>query len=313
MVYAFLAGGLALLVLGSLLAMRGAAGLVGIFGRPPPAIGLLVGALAATLPELFVTLEAVQRGGSAVAIIVGSTIANMFFVLGICALIGLVPTPPRVVFRECGVLLVAGLVICAAFATGGFAKPVGIALLIGAGAYAGLSIVTEWGRPRDAAEDGSTTSSTLRAGPGLFFLIFGLTGIFFGARYAIDGAAATGRFLAMSPALVGLTLLGPGTALPDLFAGVLALHRDNSASIAGQVLAASIFNVLLVLGLAATLHPLGISHPLFVAGVAVMAGGAALLMPLFMVAWRITRAQGILLLICYAAYLACLVGWSGLR
>jgi len=70
----------------------------------------------------------------------------------------------------------------------------------------------------------------------------------------------------------------------------------------GQLIGANIFNILFVLGVTAAIHPLAIAPMIANVDALVMAGAALLLIPLLATSWRLTRARGFFLILCYAGY-----------
>jgi cation:H+ antiporter len=106
--------------------------------------------------------------------------------------------------------------------------------------------------------------------------------------------------------VVGLTVVGVGTSLPELATSLVATVRGQSAIAAGNVVGSNLFNLLGILGAAAVVAPLS-APGLTIVDVAVMMG-SALAMTLFMwTARRVGRAEGGLLLAGYVAYVAFLV------
>ena len=125
MVYVFLGIGFALLLIGSEAVLRGGTSLFRMLGLPPIFINLLIVSLAMSAPELAVVLHATVRGMPDIALgdVVGSNIANMLLVCGIGALMRPMPAPPRVVFRDGGVLIAASFALVF-MALEGFVKAV---------------------------------------------------------------------------------------------------------------------------------------------------------------------------------------------
>lgn len=94
-----LVGGLAVLVIGSKMAVAGASGLARSLGVSERIIGLTIVALGTSLPELFTSVTAARKGNADIAVgnIVGSNIFNILFVVGTTALLVDVPFDPKFV------------------------------------------------------------------------------------------------------------------------------------------------------------------------------------------------------------------------
>jgi cation:H+ antiporter len=307
MVYGFLGIGFALLILGSETALRGSIGMSRAMGLSPLLIGLLVISIGSSAPELFVSLQAVQHHSPDIAIgnIVGSNIVNILLILGLGALIRPMPSPPKVVFRDGGTMVAASLALVCIAIGGTITRQIGLMLLAGFVAYLVLAFATDWRRPahNSVAEcRAQTHTSQTSAGVGLFLVLFGMVCLFFGAHFIVDGAVAMARTYQVPEAAIGLTVVALGTSLPELAITFIAAARGRSDIAVGQLIGANVFNILFVLGLTAALHPLVIAPMIANVDVLVMAGVAVLLIPLLATSWRLTRARGFLLILCYVGY-----------
>jgi len=303
MVYLFLGIGFALLLIGSEAVLRGGAGIFRALGLPPIFLSLLIVSLAMSAPELSVALEASSRGASDIALgdIIGSNIANLLLVCGLGALLRPMPAPPRVVFRDSGVLIAASVALVFVALGGFIARPFGAVLLAVWVGYLVLVSVTDWGRQQ--LLNGENEAGDANAALGLFLLAIGIVCLYFGAHIAIDFSLLMARNDHLPQSAVALTFLALGTSLPELVSTVSSASRSNSALTSGRIVASSIFNILLVLGVAAVMRPLSAAPTLAQFDAPVMAGCAILLAVLMLFGWRLTRGQGVLLLLAYAGYI----------
>jgi len=307
MAYGFLVFGFALLILGSETALHGSIGVSRAIGLSPLLLGLLVISTASSAPELFVSLQAVHHASPDIAVgnIVGSNIVNVLLIMGLGALIRPMPSPPKVVFRDGGTLVVASLALLVIAQTGTITRQFGYMLLAGFVAYLILAFATDWRRPahNSVAEcRAHSHSGQVSGGVGFFLFLFGLVCLFFGAHFIVDGAVAMAQTYQVPQATIGLTAVALGTSLPELAITFLAAARGRSDIAVGQLIGANIFNILFVLGVTAAIHPLAIAPMIANVDALVMAGAALLLIPLLATSWRLTRARGFFLILCYAGY-----------
>jgi cation:H+ antiporter len=107
-------------------------------------------------------------------------------------------------------------------------------------------------------------------------------------------------------AIVGLTLIGVGAALPELATTIAAGVRGQTALAVGNLIGSNIFNNLLVLGVTGSIHPLAISHLVSGTDLSVMLVAAVAVPVILASRWQLTRLQGAFLVLCYAAYLGSL-------
>jgi cation:H+ antiporter len=315
MVYLFLAAGIGLLILGSEIVLRGSIGIS--TSLSPLFIGLFVVAAGTSAPELFISVQAALRNAPDLVLgsVVGSNIVNVLLVLGLGAAVRPIPSPPRVVFRDGGAMVAASLALLLIAQGGTVTRLTGVLLLAGFAAYLALSFATDWRRPAPLSflqSRAQSRSGEPRTGFGLLLLVFGFVCLYIGSRFAVAGGTAIASDYHVPQALIGLTVIALGTALPELATTLSASRHGQSSIAAGLLIGSNIYNILLVLGLTAVIHPLAVSPSIAHGDVYVMAGAALLLLPMMLGGWRITRWQGGILVTCYAGYLTWLAWRQGL-
>jgi len=314
MAYAFVGFGFLLLIIGSESVLRGAVGLSKTFGLSPLLIGLLVVSTGTSAPEMVVSLQSALHAAPDLALgnIVGSNIANILLILGIGAVMRPIPASPKIVMRDGGTLIAASVILLVLVESGTIGRRDGWMLLAGFAVYVVVSFVTDWRRPSPlcgsevralARRDGEPTPAM-----STIILIFGLACLYFGGGYVVNGAVVLARLYHVPQAVIGLTLVAVGSSLPELATTMVAALRGQTALAIGNLIGSNIFNILLVLGLTATVHPLSVSPLVARADIYVMMA-AAVALPLMLASrWRLTRPQGVFLVLGYAVYLA-FVAW----
>ena len=182
----------------------------------------------------------------------------------------------------------------------------GIVLTIGAIVY------TAWllrsGRKEN--KGGGTSRQRRRLLPvPILSVLLGVVLLVIGSDWLVDGASVLARNLGISELVIGLTIVAVGTSLPEVVTSVLASIRKERDIAVGNVVGSNIFNILLVLGLAATLSPSGIPVPPDVISfdLPVMIAVAVACLPVFFSKHRISRWEGILFFGYYIAFTAYLV------
>ncbi|HEY1629712.1 MAG TPA: calcium/sodium antiporter [Rhizomicrobium sp.] len=306
MAYGFVGVGVLLLILGSEALLHGGIGLSKFLGLPHLLIGLVVVSTATSAPELAVALNAAKSHPEiAIGCIVGGTIANILLILGLGALARPLPSPPKIVFRDGGTMLVACLALIVIAIGGTITRRYGLILLGGFVAYLALTFATEWRRPyqHSATEARANCRDADRApGVNFFILALGIAMVFVGARCLMDGGLVLAQMFHLPSAILGLTVVALATAIPELVITITAFTGRYTDAAVSHVLAANVFNLLVVLGLVAVIHPLAIAPLIAHADIYVMAGAALLLMPLMIMSWRLSRLNGFFLVLCYGGY-----------
>lgn len=141
----------------------------------------------------------------------------------------------------------------------------------------------------------------------ILFIIAGLTLLIAGGQGAEIGASGIAAALGMTPELIGLTVVAVATSLPEFFAGLMAIRRNQVDIAVGNIVGSNIFNLALVLGVTATINPVAVPEG-GVLSLIVMTTLALLLIPFSFTSNRtITRPEGLLLLLIYLSYTAGLV------
>ncbi len=98
-------------------------------------------------------------------------------------------------------------------------------------------------------------------GRALVYICVGLFGLMSGGQLIVSGAVSLARFLGVSEAVIGLSVVAVGTSLPELATSVIAARRGNADIAVGNVVGSNIFNVLFVLGISAVIQPLPFGRP----------------------------------------------------
>ena len=309
MLYVFLALGLVLLVLGGEALVRGAVNLAARLGVSPLLIGLTVVGFGTSTPELVTSLQAAFTGSPGIAVgnVVGSNTANILLILGAAALIAPLAVSPGA-FRRDGVALV--LVTLAAIVvvlTGALSRFVGLALIAGLVLY----LVTAYRSERRSAGGASAAADEASDVPpmglpmALVYAVGGIALTVLGARFLVDAASELATRFGVSDAIIGLTLVAVGTSLPELVTSVVASLRRQGDVAFGNVVGSNIYNVLGILGATALIKPIPVPERIASFDIWVMAAATLALVWVAVTGWRITRREGIALLVAYAAY----VGW----
>ena len=304
-------GGVGLLVVGAELLVRGASRLATGFGVSPLVIGLTVVAFGTSAPELAVSVGAALGGSADIAIgnVVGSNIANVLLILGLSALVAPLVVDRQVVQREVPILIAVSLAFWGIAADGVVSRLDG-ALLCAAGVgYTGWTV--RQSRKELAASDDPPAVPAGHPAANIGTVIVGLGLLVLGAQWLVDAAVIVARALGVSELLIGLTMVAVGTSLPELATSVMASLRGQRDIAVGNVVGSNLFNILVVLGLAAMLAPSGIAvaPQILRFDLPVMVAVAIATLPIALSGHRVDRWEGGLLFAWFAAYVA----WQALH
>ncbi len=302
--------GLAVLGVGADLLVRGAAGLARRFGVSPFVIGFAVVGFGTSAPELAVNLSAAFGGSCDVALgnIVGSNIANIGLILGVAALVRPLAVHMRVLWVEVPIMIGASLALWALSADGEVGRAEGAALLAGFVIVAAFVFGSSRREvPEVKQELSAPVEKPMPAGRAAAAGLLGLGGLVGGAYVMVHAATTLARSWGLSDLVIGLTIVAVGTSLPELASSVAAALRRQPDIAVGNVIGSNIFNILLILGLTACVHPVPVPAAALRIDMPVMAGFSVALVPIMWGGRRVSRWEGGLLLVLYALYIAWLV------
>lgn len=308
-----LLSGLAGLVLGAELLVRGASRLALAAGLSPLAVGLTVVAYGTSAPELAVSASAAVAGDGDLAFgnVVGSNIFNVLFILGASALIAPLVVARQLVRLDVPLVLGVSLLGAALALDGKVGRVDGLLLLGGLAAYTAFTLRMA---RREAAGDAATAGAPPPAGAAaavrsVALVLAGLALLVAGSRAFVSAASDIARALGVSELVVGLTIVAAGTSLPEVATSILAAVRGERDIAAGNVIGSNLFNILGVLGLSSALAPDGVaaSAAAMRFDVPVMLAAAAACLPIFATGHRIDRWEGGLFLVYYGVYVTWLI------
>ncbi|WP_196016315.1 calcium/sodium antiporter [Alistipes senegalensis] len=256
--------GLGLILAGANFLTDGSAALAQRFRVPEFIIGLTVVAVGTSTPELVVSVLSAIGGQSDVAIgnVVGSNIFNVFVILGVCALIRPVPLTSGNIRRDIPFGVLVSLLLLALAQDSLLCK--GAADRIGrldGVAMLALYILLMWYTIRKTKRPEATAPTEGSKAPMAAWLtavmiVGGLAGLVFGGEMFLRSATSIARSLGVSESVIAITLVAGGTSLPELASSLVSLFKGKAEMALGNVIGSNIANILLILGVSATIHPL---------------------------------------------------------
>ena len=304
-----IAGGLIALYFGADWLVAAASGAARRLGVSPLLIGLTLVALGTSLPELFVGVRAALGGHAGISLgnVVGANAINIGLVLGAAALVRPLVVELRVLQWDLPVMIGAALLMAATAADGEVSRGEGAALLACMAAYVGLNVLFARRERRTRAAARFEVAVEERPGsPWYGDALRGLGGLValaVGAELLLAGALALAAKLGASEGIIGLTVVAIGTTCPELVTAVVAAARRQGDIAFGNVVGSNIANALAVVGASSAIRPLATSDLGWpaIGGMLVL---SMLAVPVMWRGFRVTRAEGGLLIGAYFVFLA---------
>jgi cation:H+ antiporter len=292
--------GMALLVFGAEIMVKGAVDLAFRARISPLVVGLTVVSLGTSAPELLVSIAAAINGTAAIALgnVVGSNIANITLVLGSAVLIFPVVVDREVIRVHWPVMMGASALAVLLLWDGQLHRWEGAVLLT-------LAVLFVWGivhRVRRGEEQGEPVVPARATCMSVLFVVAGIAAAGWGADLFVQGAVGFAHLLGASDQLIGLTVVAVGTSLPELITSLVAAFRKQPDISLGNLVGSNILNILCILGITALVAPIDAGGGAFRTDLLVMVAMALLLLPLMYFGRSFGRGKGLVLLMAYTAY-----------
>ncbi len=309
----FLIGGLTAIILSANALVGGASSIAKRFKISDLVIGLTIVSIGTSTPELAISIISAIKGNTDIAVgnVLGSNIANILLILGLSAIVYPLTVQKNTQYKgiPLGILAVALIGICGndIFFDHGSINVLtridGIVMLCFfiIFLYYTFQIATN--------EDISGEKIVLQPlWKSISFVLLGISGLYFGGKFFVDGAIAIARFFGMSDALIGLTIVAVGTSLPELATSIVAAYKKNSDIAVGNVVGSNILNVFLILGITAIIKPLPLNQSANIdISVALLASILLFASTILFGRRKITRAEGIMFVLIYLFYITYLI------
>lgn len=299
--------GIVLVLWGADRLTEGASALARRMKVPEIVIGLTIVAAGTSAPELFVSMVSALKGTPDMAVgnVVGSNIFNTLLIVGCSAVVAPMVIAKSTVRKDMPFAVAASVLLLIVILTNNdISRIEGLFLLAG---FAGFMVYTfrvamNAGDRTNTVEN--TTTNPVSIWKNCFYVLGGLGGLIFGSNLFVDSASEVARQLNISEGVIGLTIVAGGTSLPELATSVVAARKGQSAMAIGNVIGSNVFNVLLILGVTATISPMQIEG-ITTVDLTVMLLSVLLVWGFSYTKYTVARWEGVLLVLAFFIYM----GW----
>lgn len=305
--------GFALLVKGADFFVEGASSVAKMLKVPSLIIGMTIVAMGTSLPETSVSIAASMNNQNTLAVsnVVGSNIFNLMVVLGVCAVIAELKVSKDVLKRDypfsvlCAILLlVAGVIGMTLGRMDGIIFLVIFAVFIFYLIKSALDArkrgeISE--KEREMNEE-MEEMEDLPVWKCILYIVGGAIAIKYGGDWVVDSASVIATSFGISATLVGLTICSVGTSLPELVTSIVAARKNELDMAVGNVVGSNVFNILMVLGIAATVSPIAFLTENII-DIVVLLVFSLITWVLCVTQKKLSKKEGILMLVLYIIYL----------
>ncbi|MFR8814232.1 MAG: calcium/sodium antiporter [Lachnospiraceae bacterium] len=305
--------GFVLLVKGADFFVEGASSVAKMLKVPSLIIGMTIVAMGTSLPETSVSIAASMNNQNTLAVsnVVGSNIFNLMVVLGVCAVITELKVSKDVLKRDypfsvlCAILLlVAGVIGMTLGRMDGIIFLVIFAVFIFYLIKSALDArksgeISE--KEREMNEE-MEEMEDLPVWKCILYIVGGAIAIKYGGDWVVDSASVIATSFGISATLVGLTICSVGTSLPELVTSIVAARKNELDMAVGNVVGSNVFNILMVLGIAATVSPIAFLTENII-DIVVLLVFSLITWVLCVTQKKLSKKEGILMLVLYTIYL----------
>ena len=305
------------MVFGADYLVEGASGIARRFGLSEFVIGLTIVGMGTSAPEMVVSFIGAFHGNADISVgnVVGSNIFNTLLILGITGMLLPMAITPENRRRDVPMnIVVTSLLVLLGFkhtilgiGSDGLSRVDGAVLVALFAVYMWMSFRSPGSGQADDSPAGEETKE-IKPGWAVLMIVGGLAALIFGGNLFVDSATEIARELGVSDKFIAITILAGGTSMPELATCIAAAVKKKGQLALGNIIGSNIYNILLILGGSALIHPLSF------AGISYVDMGVLLLSAL--VLWTsclvgkknmLDRLDGAFLVLIWAAYMAYLI------
>lgn len=270
---------------------------------PQIVVGATIVSLGTTLPEILVSTTAAFDGSAAIAAgnAFGSIICNTALIAGLSQTI----RPAQKVgasslaWRSFFFFLVAGAMEVYGLIRSNYGRPVGILLLASFVLYACLNVrFSSDDDSEEEAEGGKEVSIPMQ----LLILAACAALLYVGANLLVDNGILIAQTLGVPERVIAVTFIALGTSLPELVTSLASLIKGYGNVGLGNVIGANILNLLLVIGIPATVEGIPLERQTVTVDIPLAIAVMGVLLVPILVRKKSSRLQGLILLGIYILY-----------
>ena len=254
MMYILLIIGFFLLVKGADYFVEGSSAIARLLKVPSVVIGLTIVAMGTSAPEAAVSITAGLAGSNELALsnVIGSNLFNLVLIVGICALIKPFIVDQSIMKRDFPIAILSSVLLLFFIRDDYLSRAEGLILLLLMAAYLVMTVISAIRNPIIIND----MERSLPMHTSLIYIGLGLAAIIIGGDLVVDNACRIAAAFGLSETLIGLTIVAIGTSLPELVTSITASRKGESGLALGNVVGSNIFNIMFILGMSSTVHPI---------------------------------------------------------
>lgn len=274
-------------------------------------IGLTIIAFGTGAPEFAVSISSLMNGTTDMLLgnVMGSNIVNILLLIGIAALIRPIRIKKNTTSKELPLLLLISTALIVLFldtilmnaAANTISRADGLICLLFFAIFL-FYIVTLARKNRKANAGKEVEKPKYKLGLSFLLILVGLAGVIGGSELVVTSASSIASAMGISDRIIALTVVAFGTSLPELITTIKAARKGETELLVGNIIGSNIFNICIVLGLPVTLFGTITPESFELMDVVMLIGSAVVLLLVAQTGHKITRFEGLAMLILFGIY-----------
>ncbi len=279
-------------------------------------IGLTIVAFGTGAPELAVSISSLVNGTTDMLLgnVMGSNIVNILLLIGIAALIRPIRIKKDTVSKELPLLLLISTALIVLFLdtilmnaeANTITRADGLICLLFFAIFI-FYIISLARKNRKSSAGKEVEKPKFRLGISLLLILVGLAGVVGGSELVVTSASNIASAIGISDRVIALTVVAFGTSLPELITTIKAAKKGETELLVGNIIGSNIFNICIVLGLPVTLFGTITPESFEIIDLVMLIGSAAILLLVARSGRKISRLEGLTMLLMFAIYYSFLV------
>lgn len=233
-------------------------------------LGVTIVSFGTSLPEFIVALTSAQSGSTEIALgnILGTNLFNTCVILAIIAIVKPIRFTKETVRKDMYMSVLTSFILMILMAdkiidgdsinilsrTDGLVLVALFAVFI---YYTLYSLTDLWKERKNKNEELKLKLKDIDSlTKNILLMILGIVMVFAGANASVDAVEKIAVILGISETFIAILVVAIGTSLPEIFTSIAALKKGKQDIAVGNLIGSNMFNILFVLGTAATISPI---------------------------------------------------------
>jgi cation:H+ antiporter len=226
---------------------------------PTVVVGLTIVAFGTSAPELAISFSSHLSGNTDILFgnVIGSSISNIFVILGVAILIVPFKIEKNVIKKEIPILLLVTLGLSVLFLDSLFnssgvntlTRTDGMILILLFFVFIFYLIAMLLKNRKSVAAGIVEVKPKYKTPMSIVLTILGLVGVIIGSELVVSNLSAFAASVGISQKIIAVTIISIGTSLPELVTTVVAAKKGENSMAIGNIIGSNIFNICIVLGL----------------------------------------------------------------